>query len=380
MQTQMESMEEVEVISSPPLEEVEIFETQQEESQEQDQERPVTPVTLGGSRFRRKPAPPSPPLETDLRISNSARFDSQEDMQSAGFIMPPSLGKYDTSNTEVRTGGREYLTARTSSGKVISISKKPNWKKHIKKQEQVTAARELKQNYYGVDIHRLLDNIEDTTSRPSPTYCSLSPTTQVLSMWSDSSVDAPIGKVGKELWTDKYRAKKFMDLLGDERIHRDIMRWIKHWDYCVFGRDIPKSSSYHSTYHPSNINAHNAANKGKLTTFGGTTFGGVQTPDPYQRPTQRILMLHGPPGLGKTTLAHVAATLAGYEVLEINASDDRSGSAARDKIVEAVETVGIDRNGRRGKERCVILDECDGGDQVSSFILRALIIPPALVI
>ena len=77
-------------------------------------------------------------------------------------------------------------------------------------------------------------------------------------------------------------------------------------------------------------------------------------------------MLHGPPGLGKTTLAHVAAKMAGYEVLEINASDDRSGSAARDKIVEAVETVGIDRRGRRGKERCVILDECDGGDAVPS--------------
>jgi chromosome transmission fidelity protein 18 len=176
--------------------------------------------------------------------------------------------------------------------------------------------------------------------------------------------------VDTELWTDKYRAKKFMDLLGDERIHRDIMRWIKHWDYCVFGRDIPKSSSYHSSYN--NHNNHNNSNTGNQSgKFSSTnakpaTFGGVQAPDPYQRPQQRILMLHGPPGLGKTTLAHVAAKMAGYEVLEINASDDRSGSAARDKIVDAVETAGIDRRGRRGKERCVILDECDGGDAVST--------------
>ena len=34
-------------------------------------------------------------------------------------------------------------------------------------------------------------------------------------------------------------------------------------------------------------------------------------------------LLYGPPGLGKTTLAHVVANHAGYKVVEINASDDR---------------------------------------------------------
>ena len=42
----------------------------------------------------------------------------------------------------------------------------------------------------------------------------------------------------------------------------------------------------------------------------------------YPRVSFRSL-LYGPPGLGKTTLAHVVANHAGYNVVEINASDDR---------------------------------------------------------
>ena len=44
---------------------------------------------------------------------------------------------------------------------------------------------------------------------------------------------------------------------------------------------------------------------------------------------KQILLISGPPGLGKTTLAHVAARHAGYRPLEINASDERSAKVMR---------------------------------------------------
>ncbi len=44
-----------------------------------------------------------------------------------------------------------------------------------------------------------------------------------------------------------------------------------------------------------------------------------------------------PPGLGKTTLAHVCAAHCGYRPLEINASDDRGGASLQARILDAVE-------------------------------------------
>jgi replication factor C subunit 1 len=38
----------------------------------------------------------------------------------------------------------------------------------------------------------------------------------------------------------------------------------------------------------------------------------------------RAVMITGPPGIGKTTTAHLCATLAGYTPIELNASSARS--------------------------------------------------------
>lgn len=60
--------------------------------------------------------------------------------------------------------------------------------------------------------------------------------------------------------------------------------------------------------------------------------------------------------IGKTTLAHILARHAGYDPLEINASDDRSESVLYDKIRSATEMQSVSG----GRPNCLILDEIDG--------------------
>lgn len=45
-----------------------------------------------------------------------------------------------------------------------------------------------------------------------------------------------------QLWVDKYRPTSYMDLMGDQRVNRDVLRWVKQWDYCVFKKSVQKES------------------------------------------------------------------------------------------------------------------------------------------
>jgi broad-specificity NMP kinase len=47
--------------------------------------------------------------------------------------------------------------------------------------------------------------------------------------------------------------------------------------------------------------------------------------------------MYGPPGTGKTTLTHFLAYHCGYEPVEINASDDRTGKSSNTIVFEGVE-------------------------------------------
>lgn len=54
------------------------------------------------------------------------------------------------------------------------------------------------------------------------------------------SSSSPGTEIEDTLWVDRYRPRKFTDLLGNEKVARDAMTWVKDWDYCVFGKSRGK--------------------------------------------------------------------------------------------------------------------------------------------
>jgi len=43
-----------------------------------------------------------------------------------------------------------------------------------------------------------------------------------------------------ELWVQKYKPNKYLDLLSDESINRLLLHWFKLWDKVVFNKNINK--------------------------------------------------------------------------------------------------------------------------------------------
>lgn len=82
--------------------------------------------------------------------------------------------------------------------------------------------------------------------------------------------------------------------------------------------------------------------------------------------TYRAVMIHGPPGIGKTTAAHLVAKLEGFDIVESNASDTRSKKLVESGLKGVLETTSLNGYFSSGevdankKKICLIMDEVDG--------------------
>lgn len=136
-----------------------------------------------------------------------------------------------------------------------------------------------------------------------------------LSVQPASNLDDINNIITDELWVDKYRPRSYVELLSDETVNRQLLYWLKLWDKIVFNRNIPKTKKKQSSVFGKKKDIDDAKD--------------IEEVDSKGYPIKRIVLLSGPPGLGKTTLAHIAARHAGYNIVEINASDERSPDTFR---------------------------------------------------
>lgn len=229
----------------------------------------------------------------------------------------------------------------TSSGRQVHIPIRRKAEvlsyKQLVAQRSVVAEGRAKKAYYGIDIHNLIDDAtKEKIRREAQVEVEMDQEPVVSIEKAASSTEYK--SRAHQMWTEKYRAQKFTDLVGDERTHRSVLKWLKAWDNIVFPGSVKTKPKKVFEDHD-----------------GG-----------FERQHRKILLLTGLPGMGKTTLAHVCARQAGYEVLEINASDDRSRDVVKGRIKDALGTEnvrGIKEQGqarKAGRPVCVVVDEVDG--------------------
>jgi replication factor C subunit 1 len=136
--------------------------------------------------------------------------------------------------------------------------------------------------------------------------------------------------VDSRLWTTKYAPTALNQICGNKQAVERIQRWLQMY--------------------PKNLKT-------------GFKLAGKDGSGVF-----RAIMIHGPPGIGKTTAAHLVAKLEGYDIVERNASDTRSKKLIEDGLRGVLSTnslhgyfAGDGKKVEGSKKKLVlIMDEVDG--------------------
>lgn len=109
-----------------------------------------------------------------------------------------------------------------------------------------------------------------------------------------------------QLWTEKYRPKKVAEVVGNQESVKTFVEWMESWE--------------------------------------------------IGRPDKKAVLLYGPAGVGKTSLALAYAKEHGYDVVEVNASDWRNEEKMKAIVGESSQYASLDGYSRK----MILVDEVDG--------------------
>ena len=157
------------------------------------------------------------------------------------------------------------------------------------------------------------------------------------------------------MWTDRYKPKRFADLVGNQGVISQLYEWLKDWDDVV-------------------IRGHKKEVKWRPNFQGGGNFQDMP------KPNARAALLSGPPGIGKTSAARIVCAQLGFEIVEQNASDTRNKASIESSIKDLTSNQSIDYfsvaglkkaeknnsseaqvfGGLATKKSVIIMDEVDG--------------------